>query len=100
MDVQNWSGLTRLKAVLERLRPRLVTFRDEHGKQLFGLPDAPRPDSEVRAPVRFLGGFDNALLGHADRRRIIPESFPWRAMLAHGRLVSNLLGRRVLRATC
>jgi hypothetical protein len=40
MDMQNWSGLTKLKAAFERLRPTLVTFRDEHGKELFDLPDA------------------------------------------------------------
>ena len=82
LDLQNWSGLTRLKAVFERLRPELLTVRDEQGRELFDLPDAPRPDPDVPAPVRFLGEYDNALLGHADRRRIIPEDFPWQAMLA------------------
>jgi hypothetical protein len=99
MDVQNWSGLTKLKEVVEKLRPQLVTFRDEHGKELFDLPDAPRPDPDVPAPVRFLGEYDNVLLGHADRRRIIPEDFPWDAMLAPGRFVSNLLVDGMLRAT-
>ena len=99
MDVQNWSGLTKLKDVLERLRPRLLTFRDEQGKELFDLPDAPRPEPEVPAPVRLLGEYDNVLLGHADRRRIIPKDFPWRAMLADGRFVNNLLVDGTLRAT-
>jgi hypothetical protein len=67
MDVQSWSGLTRLKEVLDRLRPQLLAFRDEHGKELFDLPEAPRPDPSISAPVRFLGGYDNVLLGHADR---------------------------------
>jgi hypothetical protein len=99
MDVQRWSGLTKLKAVLERLRPRLVTFRDEDGKELFDLPDAPRPDPDVPAPVRLLGEYDNVLLGHADRRRLIAEDFPWEAMLAPGRFVDNLLVDGTLRAT-
>jgi hypothetical protein len=99
MDVQSWSGLTRLKEVLERLRPRLLTFRDEHGKELLDVPDGPRPDPDIPAPVRFLGEYDNVLLGHADRRRIIPEDFPWRAMLAEGRFVSNVLVDGSLRAT-
>jgi Winged helix DNA-binding domain len=99
MDVQKWSGLTKLKDVLERLRPQLVTFRDERGKELFDLPDAPRPDPNAPAPVRFLGEYDNVLLGHADRRRIIPEDFPWRAMLADGRFVNNVLVDGMLRAT-
>jgi hypothetical protein len=49
--------------------------------------------------VRFLGEYDNALLGHADRGRIIPADFPWEAMLAPGRFVNNLLVDGVLRAT-
>jgi Winged helix DNA-binding domain len=99
MDVQNWSGLTKLKAVLERLRPRLVALEDSGGRELFDLPDAPRPDASVPAPVRFLGEYDNVLLGHADRSRIIPAGFPWEAMLAHGRFVNNVLVDGMLRAT-
>ena len=99
MDMQNWSGLTKLKEVFERLRPKLVTFRDEGGRELFDLPDAPRPDPDVPAPVRLLGEFDNVLLGHADRRRIIPEDFPWNAMLEEGHFVSPLLVDGMLRAT-
>jgi Winged helix DNA-binding domain len=98
-DAQNWSGLTKLKEVFERLRDRLVVFRDESGKELFDLPDAPRPGPDVSAPVRLLGEYDNVLLGHADRTRIIPADFPWTAMLAPRRFVSNLLVDGMLRAT-
>ena len=99
LDLQKWSGLTKLKATFERLRPRLATLRDEDGRELFDLPEAPRPDPETPAPVRLLGEYDNVLLGHADRRRIIPEDFPWAAMLAPGRFVNNLLVDGTLRAT-
>jgi Winged helix DNA-binding domain len=99
MDMQNWSGLTKLREAFERLRPRLLTFRDEAGKELFDLPDAPRPDPAVSAPVRFLGEYDNVLLGHADRSRLIPAGFPWKEMLADGRWVSNFLVDGMLRGT-
>ena len=99
MDMQNWSGLTKLREAFERLRPQLLTFRDEGGRELFDLPDAPRPDPGVPAPVRFLGEYDNVLLGHADRTRIIPPDFPWKEMLASGRWVSNFLVDGMLRGT-
>jgi hypothetical protein len=70
-DVQAWSGLTGLKAVLEQLRPAVVTFRDEQGAELFDLPTAPRPGEDAPAPPRLVAEFDNLILSHAERSRVI-----------------------------
>ncbi|GAA2501986.1 winged helix DNA-binding domain-containing protein [Streptomyces gobitricini] len=83
-DVQTWSGLTRLTAVVRRLEPRLRTFRDENGVRLYDLPDAPRPGGDTPAPVRYLPDFDNILLSHADRSRILTEEQRRRVFTRNG----------------
>ncbi|NIK55855.1 winged helix DNA-binding domain-containing protein [Kribbella shirazensis] len=70
-DFQTWSGLQKAKPLFDELE--LETFKDESGKTLYDVPDAPRPDPDTPAPVRFLPEFDNVLLSHAKRDRIIAD---------------------------
>ncbi|MDE1148892.1 MAG: winged helix DNA-binding domain-containing protein [Azospirillaceae bacterium] len=75
-DMQVWCGLKGLKPVLDGMAPDLVVLRDEKGRALYDLPDGPRPPPETPAPVRYVPAFDNLILAHADRTRIVDEA--WR----------------------
>jgi len=81
-DVTTWCRVTGMRAVVERLRPQLLRFRDERGRELFDLPDAPRPSEETPAPVRFLPEYDNLVLSHDDRSRFFNQDD--RSALAEG----------------
>jgi hypothetical protein len=101
-DIRTWSWLTGLKEVVERLRPRLRTFRDERGRELFDLPDAPRPDPDTPAPVRFLPQYDNLTLSHADRSRIVDEEYRQRLLRSgdastYGGVLVDGFGRAIWR---
>lgn len=91
IDMQTWSGLTRLREVFERLRPRLLTFTDESGTELFDLADARRPHPDTPAPVRFLPEFDNSLLSYADRTRILATEHKPHVFTANGIIRGTVL---------
>jgi len=78
-DVAGWIGwrTPQVREALRRLGPELVSFEDEAGRALYDLPDAPRPDPGVPAPVRLLPWFDSVLLAYAPkhRSRILPDAY-------------------------
>ena len=100
---QRLSEVVGADALRRRDRPPAATadrrFAASQVRELFDLPDAPRPDPDTPAPVRFLPEFDNLLLSHADRRHVIPDGeTPWLDAIGAGRHVGNVLIDGMLRA--
>lgn len=90
-DMQTWSGLGKLKEHFESMRPELVTYRDEQGVELFDLPEMALPAGDIAAPVRFLPEFDNVLLSHANRTRIVADIYRSKVYLPGLRVAATVL---------
>jgi hypothetical protein len=74
-DTASWAGVpaTVLRPAADRLDLR--RFRDESGRALLDLRDAPIPGGDTPAPVRFLPTWDATLLVHARRALLLPEKY-------------------------
>lgn len=73
-DMQGWLGIRGVAEVIAPIREKLLTLTDPRGKDVFDLPNAPRPGADVDAPIRFLPEYDSLILAHADRSRLIDEA--------------------------
>jgi hypothetical protein len=90
-DVQTWSGRTQLKQPIEEIKHELRTFNDERGNELLDLPDAPLPSGDAPAPPRFVPEYDNLVLSHADRGRVISDEHRKRVFLSAARVRATFL---------
>ncbi|MBC8137440.1 MAG: AlkZ family DNA glycosylase [Fibrella sp.] len=90
-DIQTFSGLTGLQSTVHALRPELRVFANENGAELFDMPDAPLPPGDAPAPIRFLPEYDNLLLAHNDRTRIIADEHRRLVFLSAARVRATFL---------
>jgi len=90
-DFQAWSGITGIKSELEKMKPGLRLFRDEGGNELFDLPGAPLPPADTPAAPRFVSEYDNLVLSHADRRRVIADEDRKKVFLTAARVRATFL---------
>lgn len=90
-DAQVWCGLTRLNEVVRRQGDRLRRYRDENGVELLDLADAEPAGGDEDAPVRLLPDFDNILLSHADRSRVLPEQYKAAVFTNNGLIKATVL---------
>jgi hypothetical protein len=91
-DMQKWSGISRLRPAFEDARSELVSFADAvTGRELFDLPDAPRPPGDTPVPPRLVGPFDNLVLSHADATRVLPTNYRRLTMTQNGLIAGMAL---------
>lgn len=90
-DLQTWSGLAKLKEAVEKLKPDLRRYRDEKGRELLDLQEMPMPDADTPVPERFLPEYDNLLLSHSKRTRIIADEYRSQVFLPGLRVRSTFL---------
>ena len=91
-DVSLWTmmhmpEIDRSLVLLEPLR----RFRDERGRELLDVPRAPLPDPATPAPVRFLPKWDNVLLAHVDRTRVLPDEHRNKVIAVNGDVAQTFL---------
>jgi hypothetical protein len=100
-DVAAFTGLsvTAIAPALDALEPELVRFADERGRELYDLPGAPRPPADTPAPLRLLGEWDNVLLAHADRSRLLDDETRRRVIRKNGDVLPTILVDGVVAGT-
>ncbi len=74
-DIASWAGVPVADAKEGGRGLTLVPYRDEAGRELLDLPDAPLPDPDMPVPARFLPHWDASLLAHARRTGVLPEAY-------------------------
>jgi hypothetical protein len=97
-DAQAWLGM-KLKETFEKLRPGLQTYHDEGRRELFDLPELSLPSTDVPAPVRFLPEYDNLLLSHSNRTRVIADAHRSKVYLPGLRVAATILVDGFVRGT-
>jgi hypothetical protein len=101
-DIAAWSGLPQRDFAAALAQMRTVSYHDEQGVELLDLPGVSLPPASTQLPVRFLSRWDQVMLAHADRARIMsPEIQALKLGLAgdqtvtvDGRIVASWILRR------
>ena len=91
MDFQTWTGLTGLKSRLKPQLESLASYRAAEGRLLYDLPELPIIDEDTAAPIRFLPEYDNILIAHKDRGRILPEAHRKKVFVSAGRVLGSVV---------
>lgn len=92
-DLAAFSTLTRAPATaaLAALGDELVRHTGPDGKPVLDLADGELCEEDTPAPPRLLGMWDNVLLAHTDRSRLIPPDYRGTVIRRNGDVLPTLL---------
>ena len=92
-DLASFSTLARAPATaaVAALGDELVRHTDPDGKPVLDLADGELCAEDTPAPPRLLGMWDNVLLAHIDRRRLIPPEYRGTVIRRNGDVLPVLL---------
>lgn len=90
-DFQRFTGLKGQNEYFQALGSKLVMYQDEVGRDLYDLPYMPLPSGDTPAPIRFLPEFDNVLLAHDKRTRILDDAYRAKVYLSGLRVRATVL---------
>ncbi len=91
MDFQTWTGMTHLKSQLAPTLADLVVYQSESGRDMYDLPELTIAAPDSIAPLRFIPEYDNILIAHRDRSRILPDEHRKKVFLSAGRVIGTVL---------
>ncbi|MDZ4770920.1 MAG: winged helix DNA-binding domain-containing protein [Chloroflexota bacterium] len=91
MDFQTWTGMTRLKGVIESHQGEFRLYTDANGVALYDLPEMAIVEADTPAPIRFIPEYDNVLLSHSDRNRILADADYRKVFLSAARVLATVL---------
>ncbi len=91
MDFQTWTGMTRLKSQLASTLGDLMVYQSENGRDMYDLPELTIAAPDSIAPLRFIPEYDNMLIAHRDRSRILPDEHRKKVFLSAGRVIGTVL---------
>jgi hypothetical protein len=75
-DAETWLGLGGLAPTFNGLSRNVTVVGGTTRSPLYDLPDAPRPDPDTPAPVRFLPEWDSVVVTRADERVVARADRP------------------------
>jgi hypothetical protein len=90
-DFQAWFGATNLKPAFDALRDELVALRLASGAELYDLAGEELESEDAEVPPTLVPEYDNLVLAHDDRSRIIPEGYRKQVYLSAGRVRATVL---------